>query len=72
MKMWIARDSDGYSQLYAEKPIKKERYFESVPGTRTFTISCLLFPEVTFENSPVEIELKIKKETNEEHQGNNQ
>ena len=59
MKLWIARDSDGYSQLYVEKPIKKKGYFERVPNTATFTISCLLFPQVTFENSPQEVELKL-------------
>lgn len=61
MNLWIARDSDGYSQLYVEKPIKKNGYFEHVPNTGWFTISCKLFPEVTFENSPQEIELVIKK-----------
>ena len=59
MKLWIARDKDGYSQLYVEKPIKKKGYFEKVPNTATFTISCLLFPEVTFENSPQEVELRL-------------
>lgn len=59
MKLWIARDKDGYSQLFVEEPIKKNGYFEKIPNTRTFTISCLLFPEVTFENSPKEIELKL-------------
>ena len=59
MKLWIARDKDGYSQLFVEKPIKKNGYFEKVPNTKTFTISWLLFPEVTFENSPQEVELKL-------------
>ena len=59
MELWIARDKDGYSQLFMEKPIKKNGYFEKVPNTKTFTISWLLFPEVTFENSPQEVELKL-------------
>ena len=61
MKLWIARDDDGFSQLYVEKPIKKDGYFKCVPNTRWFTISCNLFPEVTFENSPQEVELKLVK-----------
>ena len=61
MKLWIARDLCGYSQLYVEKPIKKDGYFEHVPNTGWFTISHRLFPEVTFENSPQEVELVIKK-----------
>ena len=35
MKLWIARDDDGYSQLYVEKPIKRDGYFECVPNTGT-------------------------------------
>ena len=65
MELWIARDSDGYSQLYVEKPIKKKGYFERVPNTATFTISCLLFPQVTFENSPQKVRLEIVKEEEE-------
>lgn len=61
MKLWIARDTDGYSQLYAERPIKKDGYFEKIPNTATFTISILLFKEVTFENSPQEIEISLLK-----------
>lgn len=62
MKLWIARDKDGYSQLFVEEPIKKNGYFEKMPNTKTFTISCLLFPEVTFENSPKEVEIKLVSE----------
>lgn len=61
MKLWIARDKDGYSQLYVEKPIKIGESFKHVPNTGWFTISCKLFPEVTFENSPQEVELKLVK-----------
>lgn len=59
MKLWVARDKDGYSQLYAEKPIKMDGYFEHIPNTGWFTISCKLFPTVTFENSPQRVELKL-------------
>lgn len=59
MKLWIARDTDGYSQLYVEKPIKKNDHFVSIPNTGWFTISCKLFPEITFENSPQQVEIKL-------------
>ena len=62
MKLWIARDACGYSELYVEEPIKKNGYFECVPNTGWFTISHRLFPEVTFENSPQQVELKLVKE----------
>lgn len=61
MKIWIARDKCGYSQLYVEKPIKKDGYFEEVPNTGWFTISHRLFPEVTFENSSQQVEIKLVK-----------
>ena len=62
MKLWIARDKDGYQQLYVERPIKKEGYFEHVPNTGWYTISCNLFPGLTFENSPQQVEIKLVKE----------
>jgi hypothetical protein len=62
MKLWIARDKCGYSQLYVEKPIKMDGYFECVPNTGWFTISHRLFSEVTFENSPQQVEIKLVKE----------
>lgn len=62
MKLWIARDTDGYSQLYVEMPIKKNGYFDNVPNTKWFTISCHLFPEITFENSPQQVEIKLIKD----------
>ena len=43
MKLWIARDQNSDLFLY---PIKPDRYSD-------------LFPEVTFENSPMEVELKL-------------
>lgn len=61
MKLWVARDKDGYSQLYAEKPIKMNGYFKHVPNTGYFTISCKLFPKVTFENSPQRVEINLVK-----------
>lgn len=60
MKMWIARDLrfNGL-YLYKEKPVLDGNmwFSEDYP----YTIDNLLFPEVTFENSPMEVELKLKK-----------
>lgn len=63
MKLWIARDMDGGLYLFENKPTK---------GSYRFTCGYVYddymqldsdeFPEVTFENSPVEVELKIKEE----------
>ena len=58
MKLWIARDKDGGLYLHYDKPttIYGKDYFTSM---RAVVISRDLFPEVTFENSPQEVELKL-------------
>jgi hypothetical protein len=64
MKLWIARDKDNTLSLYKEKPVihcdsyydTKEYYEEEMFLDK----SC--FPEVTFENSPQEVELKLVKD----------
>ena len=63
MKLWIARDIDGGLYLYMNKPIR---------GGYRFTCGYVFddyiqldideFPEVTFENSPQEVELKLCSE----------
>lgn len=61
MKMWIARDeeSSGLS-LHQDEPIWYEKlgYWWSSDITE---INPNLFPEVTFENSPMEVELVLMK-----------
>lgn len=61
MELWIARDLDGTLFLYDKKPIKGIRRFNVRLFTHAYRISSRNFPEVTFENSPQEIELKLKK-----------
>ena len=59
MKMWICRDADGSLALYEREP-------NLVVG-QVWTGGCSIwinpskYPEVTFENSPMEVELVIKK-----------
>ena len=60
MKIWIARDKDGMLYLYEDEPklaYSNAHYFDSANGCYDLPIS--LFPEVTFENSPQEVELKL-------------
>ena len=68
MKMWIAREKSGTLILWYSKPVKRgdgwynnEGYFilDSVHSP-TFG-EATPFPEVTFENSPMEVELKLIK-----------
>lgn len=63
MKMWIARDVRGTLNLYRAQPIKNSCYFNGYDkaGLRSIPINPVQFPEVTFENSPMEVELKLIK-----------
>lgn len=59
MKLWIARDDDNALFLYDEKPIKRKHRFTLKWFSHAFKIKSQHFPEVTFENSPQEVELKL-------------
>ena len=65
MKLWIARDLNGDLCLYDRKPKLSEevegvwvcsQYGEFV---NVIVLPSEYFPEVTFENSPQEVELKL-------------
>ena len=62
MKMWIARNQSGTLRLFRWTPEYNEKldmwyeeHFEDGYGN----ISDFEYPEVTFENSPMEVELKL-------------
>ena len=68
MKMWIARDEDGLLNIFADTiPYKKiyERIYERIviwendEEMGKIVMDSAEYPEVTFENSPVEVELKL-------------
>ena len=62
MKFWIARDKDGSLWIFEEKPT----FFEGGSswvcnfGKNYAALDNSWFPEVTFENSPKEVEIKFK------------
>lgn len=62
MKLWAARDIDNFLCLYKNKPIINGGiWYAEEHGD---SIGCLDdddFPEVTFENSPQELELNLVK-----------
>ena len=60
MKLWIARNKSGALFLYGEKPIKVEEWgeFAYVSG-RYIHLSHKLLPEVTWGNSPKQVEIKF-------------
>ena len=59
MKMRIARDGNYKRQLflYVDKPQSHEGIWYSKGDC--YDVDNRLFPEVTFENSPMEVELKL-------------
>ena len=57
MKLWIARDKSGLLCLYDKKPTFDGDYWVSSDSWSFLDLE--YFPEVTFENSPKEIELKL-------------
>lgn len=64
MELWIARDKNKYISLYPSEPKKlKERGVfipkHNGPYIGCFTMDKKEFPEVTWENSPKKVELKI-------------
>lgn len=65
MKMWIARSEYGDLKLFQTEPSQEvsmltgSRYWND--RLESFKIDDRLFPEVTFENSPMEVELVLKK-----------
>lgn len=63
MKLWIARNQDGSLWLHIEKPSLvydeelRSWYYEKRDFLDFYDES--LFPEVTVENSPQEVEIKL-------------
>lgn len=61
MKLWIARDLRFNNlYLYKSKPQLNGDIWES--ADEMYNIDNILFPEVTFENSPQQIEFKLINE----------
>lgn len=60
MRYYIARDEYGDLYLYDNMPIKKGAYFHPQRGYDMMRLNAILFPEVTFNNSPQEVEIKLK------------
>lgn len=72
-KLWLARNKEGLLKLYSGKPIKDEErgifkfnerslcmFFNTFDYYRVVKIKDTRFPEVTWENSPVEVTVNIK------------
>lgn len=63
MKLWIARDTKGDLFLFDHKPVEEHWPYDNVFYECEID-HCLwlgkdTYPEITFENSPQEVELKF-------------
>ena len=61
MKIWIARTKSGKLGLYQFKPLYDNIYDLWICKHGVLIVDKKRFSEVTFENSPQEIELKLVK-----------
>ena len=70
MKLWIARDKRGFLQVWDRKPEWNEvGFWECEAGTVDFMslpFKSDEFPSVTWENSPQEVEIKLKNNGNQD------
>lgn len=64
MTLWVARDRNGFIGLYKQKPawVRINRFLEDWDGDYMGLLDKHSFSEVTFDNSPQEVELKLVKE----------
>lgn len=63
MKFWIARNTDNTLVLFQSKPILGVDFtWEETLNEDCMYIEEYLFPEVTFENSPQQVEIKLVKD----------
>lgn len=60
MTIWIARDYDGSLYVYRKKPLHNGGKTFIAQSSQWWRINKNEYPEVTFENSPQEVELVIK------------
>ena len=68
MELWIARDKDGALNLFiGEEPMRDKLLASDLEETifvreegEVVELDCRDFPKVTWENSPIEVELKLK------------
>lgn len=54
--VWVARDEDGSLWIYTGKPTKAAGMF-ACPWGEMFQIDESVYPEITYENSPIKVKL---------------
>ena len=62
MRLWIARNRFGKLFIYQDEPIYEFCIDEWLTDFHRLPLETFDFPEVTFENSPKKVELKLVNE----------
>lgn len=57
---WVARDKNGELYIYSEKP-KRTQWLRWAEGSAFLPLSHSLFPDLTWESEPEEVEITIKR-----------
>lgn len=60
IKGWVARESDGYIYLFAEKPTRNQK-IGGWNGTTLLEFPKGILPQIRWEDEPIEVELIIKE-----------
>lgn len=55
--VWVARDDDGSLWIYTTKPVKGGGMFSCSATGDMFQIDDSVYPEITYDNSPVKVKL---------------
>ena len=55
--VWVARDEDGSLWFYSAKPVKACGMFHCSSVGEMFQIDGSVYPEITYENSPIKVKL---------------
>lgn len=60
MKLWIARDRDNDLRVFTSRPYQRNGIFRTEFDNDDFIfINSDMFPGLTFENSPQEVEINL-------------
>ena len=55
--VWVARDEDNSLWIYTTKPVKSSGMFHLGPTGDMFQVDDSVYPEITYENSPIKVKL---------------
>ena len=55
--MWVARDCDDLLYLYETEPMPIDGYYNNVEYTNYMELDKNLFPELSYEDGPKQVEL---------------